>query len=124
MIISNRSSCTPYITKDGSTIRELMHPDVHGNRSQSFAEAIVAPGKATAVHKHSASDEIYHITQGSGLMTIEGQQRAVAAGCTIAIPAGSYHSIENTADVDLVMMCVCHPPYSHTDTTLETNENP
>ena len=34
----------PYTTKDGSEIRELMHPAVHGNRNQSFAEAIVAAG--------------------------------------------------------------------------------
>ena len=26
-----------YITKDGSEIRELMHPDVHGNIRQSLA---------------------------------------------------------------------------------------
>ena len=34
----------PYITRDGSAIRELMHPDVHGNRAQSLAEAVVAAG--------------------------------------------------------------------------------
>ena len=32
-----------YRTKDGSQIRELMHPEHHGNRTQSLAEAIVAP---------------------------------------------------------------------------------
>ena len=29
----------PYVTKDGSEIRELMHPAVHGNEKQSLAEA-------------------------------------------------------------------------------------
>ena len=33
-----------YVTKDGSEIRELMHPAQHGNRLQSLAEATVAPG--------------------------------------------------------------------------------
>jgi hypothetical protein len=32
------------VTKDGSGIRELMHPDRHGNRNQSLAEALVPPG--------------------------------------------------------------------------------
>ena len=36
-----------YITKDGSEIRELMHPAVHGNRLQSLAEATVHPGQRT-----------------------------------------------------------------------------
>ena len=31
---------TPYITRDGSEIRELMHPSVQGNKTQSLAEAI------------------------------------------------------------------------------------
>jgi len=31
----------PYITKDGSIIRELIHPAVHGNSNQSLAEATV-----------------------------------------------------------------------------------
>jgi hypothetical protein len=32
------------VTRDGSVIRERMHPSVQGNRRQSLAEAIVAPG--------------------------------------------------------------------------------
>ena len=35
-------SVNPFTTKDGSIIRELMHPSVHGNANQSPAEAIVA----------------------------------------------------------------------------------
>ena len=41
------------MTKDGSEIRELMHPAVHGNRKQSLAEATVAAGTARrALHRH------------------------------------------------------------------------
>ena len=53
-----------HITKDGSDIRELMHPDVHGNIRQSFAEAIVKIGSETILHRHLQSEEIYHITRG------------------------------------------------------------
>ncbi|MGW8223534.1 MAG: cupin domain-containing protein, partial [Syntrophobacteria bacterium] len=31
----------PYVTKDGAIIRELMHPEVHGNSNQSLAEATI-----------------------------------------------------------------------------------
>lgn len=41
-----------FITKDGSVIRELMHPNVHGNANMSFAEAAVTPGKTTRLHKY------------------------------------------------------------------------
>ena len=60
----------PYITRDGSEIRELVHPDVHALRNQSLAEAVVAPGAATLLHRHETSEEIYHVTRGSGRMTL------------------------------------------------------
>lgn len=40
-----------FVTKEGTIIRELMHPNVHGNSNLSIAEAIVAPGKTTLLRK-------------------------------------------------------------------------
>jgi mannose-6-phosphate isomerase-like protein (cupin superfamily) len=60
----------PFITKDGSSIRELMHPGHHGNKNQSLAEAIVPAGSKTALHLHRSSEEIYHVTQGEALMIL------------------------------------------------------
>src|SRR3569832_1310604 len=56
----------PFVTKDGSIIRELMHPQVHGNRMQSLAEAIVPPQSRTLLHRHHHSKKLYHVTGGSG----------------------------------------------------------
>jgi len=36
---------TAYITRDGSEIRELMHPATQGNKAQSLAEATVEQGE-------------------------------------------------------------------------------
>ncbi len=33
MIKTRYTEIAPYVTKDGSLIRELMHPQVHGNRT-------------------------------------------------------------------------------------------
>ena len=107
---------TPYITKDGSEVRELMHPAVHGNARQSFAEATVAPHACTALHRHRIAEEIYHVTSGAGLMTLGGEQFAVRAGDTIAIAPGTPHCIANTGDVPLKIICACSPAYSHDDT--------
>lgn len=107
---------TPYITKDGSEIRELMHPSVHGNARQSFAEATVPPDSRTALHRHRITEEIYHVTGGTGLMTLGGEQFAVRAGDTIAIAPGTLHCIANTGDVPLKIICACSPAYSHDDT--------
>lgn len=108
----------PYVTKDGSEIRELMHPGVHGNRNQSFAEATVAPGCTTHLHRHRVTEEIYHITEGEGSMRLGEDLFRVRAGDTICIAPGTPHCVENTGAVPLKILCACSPAYSHEDTEL------
>lgn len=107
-----------YTTKDGSEIRELMHPAVHGNRKQSFAEAIVAPGCTTRLHRHRVTEEIYHIAAGEGSMRLRDEVFTVRAGDTICIAPGVPHNIENTGAEPLRILCACSPAYSHEDTEL------
>ena len=118
VMMTTYAAVTPYLTRDGSQIRELMHPAQHGNRAQSFAEAIVAPGAKTLLHRHRVSEEIYHITQGAGRMTLGALQFAVAAGDTLCIAPGIAHCIECVGDVALKMLCACSPAYAHEDTEL------
>ena len=108
----------PYPTKDGSTIRELLHPAHHGNRNQSLAEAIVAPGTTTALHRHRQSEELYHITAGTGRITLGHESFDVAPGDTVCIPPGTPHCITNTGGDALHILCCCAPPYAHDDTEL------
>ncbi len=115
---STYRSIASYQTKDGSEIRELMHPAAHGNRNQSLAEATLEPGANTALHRHLLTEEIYHITGGAGLMTLGGERFVVAVGDTISIAPGTPHCIANTGDVPLTILCACAPAYSHEDTEL------
>lgn len=108
----------PYITRDGSEIRELMHPSVHAVRNQSLAEAVVPPGAATLLHRHETSEEVYHVTRGSGLMTLGPDKFAIAAGDSVAIPPGTPHRVENAGADALHILCYCAPAYSHDDTFL------
>ena len=108
----------PYITKDGSQIRELMHPSVHANRNQSLAEATVPAHAQTTLHVHRLTEEIYHVTSGTGMMTLGREKFAVAAGDTICIASGTPHCIENIGDAPLKILCACSPAYSHNDTEL------
>ena len=115
---SSYRDVTAYVTKDGSTIRELMHPSVHGNRQQSFAEAVVEAGARTALHRHRLTEEIYHISAGEGMMTLGDAQFAVREGDTICIAPGTPHCIANTGAAPLKILCACAPAYAHDDTEL------
>jgi mannose-6-phosphate isomerase-like protein (cupin superfamily) len=115
---SAHADVAPYLTKDGSEIRELMHPGVHGNAAQSLAEATVPPGAGTRLHRHRVTEEIYHFTQGEGMMTLGAERFAVRAGDTVCIPPGVPHCVENTTTIALKILCACSPAYSHEDTEL------
>jgi mannose-6-phosphate isomerase-like protein (cupin superfamily) len=114
----------PYITRDGSEIRELMHPATHGNRAQSLAMATVFPGQCTHLHHHRRSEELYHVVAGQGRMTLDDKHFALAAGDTVCIPPGSAHCICNTGETPLRILCCCAPPYDHGDTELLTDADP
>lgn len=119
MSIINHYDNTPsYITRDGSEIRELMHPDKHGNNNQSLAEARVKPGCCTLLHLHNKSEELYFITQGKGIIYLGTTTEEVSKGHSICIPPKTPHKIENTGHEDLTILCCCAPAYSHTDTEL------
>lgn len=108
----------PYITKDGSEIRELMHPNVHGNRAQSLAEATIPAGGETALHAHLVTEEIYYFMQGSGVMRHGEELFAVNAGDTIAIAPGTAHCVFNSGATPMKILCACSPAYAHDDTVL------
>lgn len=108
----------PYITKDGSEIRELMHPLVQGNHAQSLAEAIVPAGKRTKRHRHAQSEELYHVTAGQGHMFLGDEAFIVEVGDTVCIPPGVAHCIEAIGDEALKILCCCSPAYSHDDTEM------
>ena len=107
-----------FTTADGSAIRELMHPAVHGNRNQSLAEATLAAGSITRLHKHTNSEELYHVIQGKGEMTLGDKKFTVKVGDTICIQSGTAHQIKNIGEKDLKILCCCSPQYSHNDTEL------
>jgi mannose-6-phosphate isomerase-like protein (cupin superfamily) len=95
-----------------------MHPELHGARHQSLAQATVPPGCETRRHRHNVTEEIYHVTGGAGVMKLGDQEFAVAAGDTVVIRPGTAHAIRNTGAAPLTILCCCAPAYAHEDTEL------
>lgn len=118
MMRSRRESVEAFVTMDGSVIRELMHPGAHGNANQSLAEAIVPAGGRTLLHRHVATEEIYHFLAGEGVMVRGAETFPVRAGDTVCIPPGTPHCLRNTGTGELRLLCSCAPAYSHADTVL------
>jgi mannose-6-phosphate isomerase-like protein (cupin superfamily) len=116
MDIKNLDDLPPFITKDGSEIRELLAYRNSGIRNQSLAEARLPVGSSTQEHYHARTEEIYFILMGEGRMRIETDWADVKAGDAISIPPGKKHKLWNTGQQVLRLLCCCSPSYEHSDT--------
>ena len=71
--------------------------------------ATCAPGLSAGcrghlkLHRHKQA-EIYHVTQGKGVVTIDGKEHSVSKGSVIWIPGDAEHGTENVGDEDLVWL--------------------
>jgi mannose-6-phosphate isomerase-like protein (cupin superfamily) len=116
--IENLQSVVPFVTKDGSEIRELAGIPTGNAAHQSLAEATVPAGGETVEHYHGASEEIYFFTRGRGRLRLGDEESEVVAGDTVVIPPGTRHKLWSTGGDPLKLLCCCSPPYSHEDTFL------
>jgi mannose-6-phosphate isomerase-like protein (cupin superfamily) len=116
MRIDRLERTEPFITKDGSEIRELAGVPTGNAVQQSLAEATVPPGGETEEHYHEVTEEIYLFTSGSGQMKLGDERSEVSAGDTVVIPPGAPHKLWNTGSEPLKLLCCCAPPYRHEDT--------
>lgn len=115
MFVKRLKDCPEFTGGDGSTLRELLHPEkaelqIH----YSLARAKVAKGKKTLPHKLKSS-EVYYITAGSGLMHINEETFEVGADSAIYIPPGARQYIENTGKADLKFLCIVDPAWREED---------
>jgi len=116
--IARLSDSAPFVTADGSTIRELAGIPTGNAAQQSLAEATVPAGGETQEHYHPVSEEIYLFVAGDGRMRLGEEEHAVRAGDCVVIAPGTPHKLWADSFVPLVLWCCCAPAYSHDDTVL------
>ena len=107
-----------YVTLDGSLVRELVRPEREGSAHLSLAEATIEPGQTTHRHRHCASEEVYYVLAGEGVVEVAARPRRVQAGDAVLIPAGAEHCAMAVGPGPLRLLCACSPPYQHEDTEL------
>ena len=118
MRVDNLNDVEPFVTLDGSEIRELAGQASGNAVNQSLAEATVAPGAETAEHYHRTSEEIYFFTHGAGRMRLGDEEHAVGPGDAVVIAPGVRHKLWSTGAEPLRLLCCCAPAYSDADTVL------
>jgi mannose-6-phosphate isomerase-like protein (cupin superfamily) len=118
MYVRAASEIEPFVTMDGSEIREWAGRVSMPAQNQSLAEATIPVGGATVEHYHRTTEELYLVTVGRGRLVLDGEERALAEGDCALIPPGARHKLHNEGDVPLQVLCACAPAYSDEDTCL------
>jgi len=116
--VTSYGQIEPFTTLDGSQIREWAGPVSIPARNQSLAEATIPVGGATAAHYHRVTEELYLVSEGTGRLVIDGEERVLATGDCALIPPGATHKLFNVGEEPLRIVCACAPAYSDADTVL------
>ena len=80
-----------------------------------FAFVEVNVGATSPAHFHNKMTELYHVVEGSGIITLDGAEIAVSPGHCISIRPGVVHSIKNSGSDPLRFFCATSPAYSEDD---------
>jgi mannose-6-phosphate isomerase-like protein (cupin superfamily) len=118
MDVLSYADLTAFQTLDGSEIREWAGAVSMPARNQSLAEATIPAGGATAAHYHRTTEELYLVVEGTGRLSIDGEERELEQGDCALIPPGATHKLFNTGAGPLRVLCACAPAYSDADTCL------
>lgn len=62
------------------------------------------PGQRLSYQRHARRTEHWYVVGGAGVVTLDGQESAVAVGGKVDVPAGTAHRIQNTGTDDLVLI--------------------
>lgn len=109
-------------TRSGSLIRddrygtvwEIVPPKSGVARGYGFAFVQVDPDAESPLHFHNHTEELYHILEGSGTMTLGKRDEQVGPGDTIVIPPRLHHKISGGSR-GISFICVTSPPYDPED---------
>jgi mannose-6-phosphate isomerase-like protein (cupin superfamily) len=82
-------------------------------QAQQLAITLVEmePGGVQHVHAH-APEQMYYILEGSGLMTVNTEQRPVQAGDCIFFSAFDEHGLQNTGGTVLRYLSAASPSFT------------
>ena len=88
------------------TIQHYLKGDDFTANVRLCAHLTLPPGASIGVHEHASEDEVYIVTQGSGLLDDGTTKTRVEAGDAILTGNGESHAIANDGDEPLKLIAV------------------
>ena len=87
----------------------------------SMAHVTMEPGDASLLHQHSGMNEIYLVTEGSGILYHGDEELEVERGAYLVVPSGRPHKLRNSSGGYLEHLVFAIPPFDPENVELLDN---
>jgi mannose-6-phosphate isomerase-like protein (cupin superfamily) len=102
---------SPRYQRDGITSYLLISARTCGSQKLSVTLVEMEPEGFQNIHKHEP-EQTYTILEGSGSMSVYGEQRPVGPGDCVFIPSWAEHGLQNTDGTSLKYLSACSPSFT------------
>ena len=98
-------------SKTGIRSQQLIWSNNAPDAQVTITHVVMEPGSLSKRHAHTASEQIWIVERGEGLLLLANDQtERLSAGDIIRTPAGEVHGVENTGTEALAYLAVTTPP--------------
>lgn len=95
---------------------------LHEDANCKVKKIIVNPAGKLSYQYHYKRNEVWTITEGHGIFTLDDREHQCKPGDTLVIPTKAKHMIENTGDAPLVFIEVQRGSYFGEDDIVRIND--
>lgn len=108
----------------GRYIFDLVTKDTLGAKLLALEVTKVQPGQVVPCHAHQNSEEAAYVISGKGKVWVDSVITDLKEGDAILWPVGAKHTVKNTSDEELILVCAFSSPDYHNDYVFYENLNP
>jgi mannose-6-phosphate isomerase-like protein (cupin superfamily) len=89
--------------------KALVRPETCGSRRIDHRISCYQPMAHVAEHVHQVQEQVYHVLEGTGVLTLDGERHVLRTHDYVFVPPGVRHSFTNEGLVPLVFIVVTSP---------------
>ncbi len=97
------------ILSRGGDLRILLSPKTVGATCGILGVYRLPPGESLVEHAHPYGEEMFYITRGTCLATVDDQVQRLVAGQAVLVPKNVRHSLRNDGSEDLELVFANSP---------------
>lgn len=87
-------------------------------RNTQLVLMTLRPGEDIGLETHTGHDQFIRVEAGTGVVRLNGEERALEHGSAVVIPAGVEHNVVNVSETTPLHLYTLYSPPEHPDGTV------